>query len=79
MKYTPNLALRTAAVRLMSDGLVTCAEVSRALQVSRVTANKWAVEAPGRFQARERVIADLFVKASSRPDASGAGVDGYQS
>lgn len=64
MKYVPNAALREAAIRLMDAGLVTCAEVSRSLNVSRVTANKWAGEVPGRFAARERVIAGLFASAT---------------
>lgn len=62
MRYTPNAALREAAIRLMASGLVTCAEVSRSLKVSRVTANKWGQNAPNRVAARKRVITGLFAK-----------------
>lgn len=60
IKYLPNAALRHAAIRLMNAGLVTCAEVARSLNVSRVTANRWGERAPGRFAAREKVIAALI-------------------
>jgi hypothetical protein len=63
MKYTQNADVRAAAIGLMQAGLVTCAEVARAVGCSRLTANRWAERAPERFRAREAVIKALFAGA----------------
>lgn len=70
MKYTPNTEVRTAAIRLVAAGLVTCAEVARAVGCSRLTANRWAERAPGRFRARDDVIAELFARETERREAA---------
>jgi hypothetical protein len=70
MKYAPNVEVRGAAIRLMAAGLVTCAEVARAVGCSRLTANRWAERAPGRFHARDGVIAELFARETRQVEAA---------